>query len=50
MRINWHTFKTKYGMIQTNRDEMFQCAIVEVLDDLMKRIENIEKKLGIKNK
>ena len=35
-------------MTQKNREEMFQCAIVEVLDNLMKRIENIEKKLGIK--
>jgi len=35
-------------MIQTNLDEMFQCPIVEILDNLMKRIENIEKNLGIK--
>jgi len=48
MGVNWLTFKTRYGMVQSNRDEMFQCAIVEVLDDLMKKVENIEKKLGIK--
>ena len=48
MGVNWEIFKTKYGMTQKNRDEMFQCAIVEVLDDLMKKIEKIEEKLGIK--